>query len=184
MFDYLKENPGIKLLVNLIFGIILFKFLFGLVFGGSTMGTFQGLISLIIQLFKVVILLGLVAGSMVVTNKLLSGKDLSKLDFTPEQIFKGVVIGILGLAAFYLLNATLGGAPGGYYAFNLNGLLTSLLSLIINLLSIALVVFLAIGAFQAARPYLESEFQGLFTQTKTAEQQPNSIINTEDAEVE
>ncbi len=183
MFDYLKENPIIKLLLNLILGIILFKVLFGLVFGGASTGTFQGLIVLVLQLVKVVLVLGLVAGSMVLTSKLLSGKELSKLDFTPEQIIKGVVIGILGLAAFYLLSGTLGGTTGGYYAFNIGGFFTSLLTLIMNLFSIALVVFLALGAFQAARPYLEKEFQSLFTANQTTAQQPVTSVDAGNVEV-
>ncbi|HEX3032286.1 MAG TPA: hypothetical protein VHS59_08600 [Bacillota bacterium] len=190
MRDYLNENPGIKLLVNLILGIILFKFLFSLVFGGASGGTVQGLINLVLQLVKVLIVLALVAGSMVLAHKLLSGKSLSIQQFTPEQIFKGVVLGVLGLAAFYLLSGMAGGSTGGYYmggyysggyghgylvnqnSFNVNGLFTGLLSLVMNLLGLALVIFLLLGSFQAAKPYLEKEFPDIFNALKTKSQPP------------
>lgn len=93
-----------------------------------------------------------------------------------DKLIKGVVIGILALIALGLLANLFGGqgvntAPG-YYGHGgegaygntggsgLTGLLNNILSLLVTLFSVALVVFLGIGAYKAAAPYLNTELAG------------------------
>lgn len=175
-----KFNSAIRILINLIIGVLLFQIIFGLVFYGSAAGTIQYLVVIVMKMIKLIIILAVLTGILLVFKKSFVRKGEEKpMNFNKEQIIKGVIIGILVLIAFGLLSNLFGGSGGyagpGYYGHGggegaygysggagVPGLVSIILSLLITLMSIALVVFLALGAYKAVEPYLHTEFSNLF----------------------
>lgn len=181
IIDSLRENPAIRILINIILGVVLFEILFGLVFNGSSAGAIQSLANVVQKLILVIIALAVMAGVLLMLNKVFAWKGEEKLmNLDRDQIIKGVIIGILALIAFALLSNLFHngsginpgpgfqghGGEGMMYGYNggssLSGLLGSILSLLITLMSVALVVFLGIGAYKLAAPHLNTEFSGMF----------------------
>jgi len=181
MKNSLRENNIIRILLNIIIGVVLFQILFGFVFNGSSAGAIESLAGIVLKLGKVVIILAVSAGILLVLKNVLARKGEGKLmNFNRDQVIKGIIIGILALIAFGLLSNLFsgsgtvsgpgyyghGGGEGAVYGYNggisLSGLLSNILSLLITLMSVALVVFLALGAYKAAAPYLNGELGNLF----------------------
>jgi hypothetical protein len=178
-----KFNSAIRILINIIIGVLLFQMIFGLVFYGSAAGAIQSLVVIAVKMIKLIMVLAVLTGILLVFKKSFARKgEDGPMNFNKEQIIKGVILGILALIAFGLLSNLFGG-PGGYagpagpgYAgdgggegaygytggYGVTGLVSSILSMLITLMSVALVVFLALGAYKAAEPYLKTEFGSLF----------------------
>lgn len=177
----LKENSTIRILLNIIVGVALFQILFGLVFYGSAATPIQSLILIVAKLVKVIIVVAVLAGALLALNKAFGGKGEGKLmNFNRDQVIKGVIIGILALIAGGLLSNLFNGTGTNYgagyyghggegvpyaygymYGYNggnsLSGLVSNILSLLITLMSVALVVFLSLGIYKVAWPYLNAE---------------------------
>lgn len=183
MMKSLQQNTVIRILINVIVGVVLFQVIFGLVFNGTASGAIESLVRVAVGLIKVIIVLALAAGTFLVLTKGLTRKGVDNtMNFNREQLIKGAIIGVLALVSIGLLSNLFGGGYGsyqagpGYYGHGggegavygygggsgVTGLLNNILSLLITLMSVALVVFLALGAYKAAAPYLTSELGSLF----------------------
>ncbi len=179
---FLQQNTVIRILINVTVGVVLFQVIFGLVFNGTASGAIESLIMVAEGLLKAIIVLTLAAGTLLVLTKGLARKGVDNtMNLNREQLIKVAIIGVLALVAIGLLSNLFGGSGGyqtgpGYYGHGggegavygygggsgVTGLLNNILSLLITLMSVALVVFLVLGAYKAAAPYLTSEFGSLF----------------------
>lgn len=65
----LREDNVIRILINIIVGIVIFQILFGLVFNGSAALAIQSLIMVVTKLIKIVIILAAMAGILLLLKK-------------------------------------------------------------------------------------------------------------------